>query len=290
MKPAASFLAAFVGGLAVLIGAYLLYPPMQETQRAQQSVFERVMQTKTLRCGYIVAEPGLAKDSASGQLSGIVYDIATEIGKALDLKIDWTEETTFATAPEGLKTGRYDMICSTLYLRPNLMPLVEFTQPYYYLPIYVVQRKGETRFKSIADIDRQDISIAGVDGTMPALIAAEDFKNAKLYSLPNISAYSENMLSVATHKADVVFVDPLFFYGFNKSNPNQLEINAAIAPLRVFANTFAVKKGEHDLVTMLSAAIQHLLNNGQIERIIKKYEPAPGAILRVSPPYAAPGK
>jgi hypothetical protein len=41
---------------------------------------------------------------------------------------------------------------------------------------------------------------------------------------------------------------------------------------------------------MLNAAIQHLLNNGTVESIISKYEPAPGAILRVSLPYIPQGQ
>jgi polar amino acid transport system substrate-binding protein len=285
-----SFVAGIAGGLIVVLAAYFLHPTMHGAAPTKQTAFERVMQTKTLRCGYIIAEPGLAKDSATGRYSGPVYDLMSEIGKALDLKIDWAEETTFATAPEGLKTGRYDVICSTLYLRPNLMALVEFTQPFYYLPIYVVQRKGETRFKSVADIDRPEVTIAGVDGTMPSLLAAEDFKRAKMYSLPSTVAYSDNLLSVATNKADVVFVDPLFFYGFDKNNPGQLEINRTVPPLRIFANSFAVLKGEHDLATMLDFATEHLLNNGRVEDIIRKYEPVPGTFLRVSPPYVMPQK
>jgi ABC-type amino acid transport substrate-binding protein len=287
MKSYKLFLAAVCGGLVVLLGSYFLplHTPSTQPVAAPQTAFERVMQTRTLRCGYIIAAPGLVKDANTGQLSGLVYDLVTELGKTLDLKIDWAEETTHVTEVQDLKTGRYDMICSTLYLRPNLMPYAEFTQPYLYLPINVIQRKGEGRFKTVADIDKSAIKIGAVDGTMPSLIAQDDFKKATLYSLPQMTAYAENILALISGKADVTFVDPLIFDSVAKNNPDQLEINASIPPLRVFANVFAVMKGEHDLATMISAATQHLLNNGKVEEIIKKYEPLPGAVLRVTQPY-----
>ena len=217
-----AFFWGVLGGLAVLLGAYAFHPAMQ-AQPAAQSAFERVMQSKTIRCGYVVVAPLLVKDSATGQVSGPIYDIVTEVGKTLGLKIDWAEETSFAAAPEGLRTGRFDMMCANVYLRPNLMPYVEFTQPYYYIPVMVIQRKGETRFKAASDIDRPDVKVGSVDGTIPALLAAEDFKHAGAYALPENTAYSDNLLSIATHKADVSFVDPLVFGSFDKNNPNQLE-------------------------------------------------------------------
>ncbi len=282
------FLAALCGGVAVLLGSYFLHHDARVFSQTstRQTAYERVMQTQTLRCGYVLVAPSLVKDAATGRLSGMVFDLMTELGRTLNLKIDWAEETTPATELEGLRTRRYDMICAVLYLRPNLMPHVEYTIPYLYVPINVIQRKGEERFKTIADIDKPSVKVAAVDGTMPMLIAQEDFKNAGIYSLPEHTAYAENMLSITTRKADVTFVDPLIFSSFANNNPDQLEINTAVPPLRVFANVFAVLKGEHDLETMMSAALQHMLNNNKIEPLIQKYEPYPGAILRVTQPYA----
>ncbi|MDX2027522.1 MAG: transporter substrate-binding domain-containing protein [Alphaproteobacteria bacterium] len=288
MRFGSIILASLVGGLIVLLGVYLWQPSMQgATAGKTQSAFERVIQSKTLRCGYVIIEPGLVKDPTTGQLSGLVYDLVMEIGKTLDLKIEWTEETTFATEVEGLRARRYDMTCTTIFWRPNLMQHIEFIQPYYYIPVYVVQRKGETRFKTVSDINRPDITIAGIDGTIPSLIAQQDFTKAKMYSLPNMTAYSENVLSVVTRKADVTFVDPFVFYGYAKNNPGQVEINPSIPPLRLFANTFVVLKGEHELRTMVSAAVRFLLDNGKVEEIIRKYEPTPGSLMRISQPYVS---
>lgn len=289
MKAYKSLWAGVAGGLIVFLGVLLLLPVVRPVHpaSAQQTAFEHVMKTGTLRCGYIIAAPGLVKDAKTGQLSGLVYDLMSDIGKTLNLKIDWAEETTYATELEGLKTGRFDVLCSTLYLRPNLMPYAELTQPYFYLPLRVIQRKGDDRFKTKADVNKPEVKIGAVDGTMPSIIAQEDFKQAGLYSMPQMSAYSDNLLAVMTGKADVTFVDPLIYGSFNKSNPDLLEVNTNVPPLRMFANILAVLKGEHDLSSMLSAAIQHLLDNGRVEAIIRAYEPYYGAVYRVREPYTA---
>jgi polar amino acid transport system substrate-binding protein len=284
MRVIVIFFAALLGGAIALAGAHFLKPGAGESN-AQKTAFSRVKDTQTLRCGYIVVSPGLMKDIKTGEMSGTAYEIINEVGKVLNLKIEWTEETTFGSAIEGLKTGRYDMLCTTLYMRPNMMPHVEFTQAYYYLPIHVVQRTGEDRFKTVSDVNRPEIKISAIDGTIPALLAAEDFPDAAKFSLSESNDYAENMMSVVTRKADVTLMDPLIFNNFDKNNPGQLEINGDIPPLRVFAKTFAVLKGEHDLNTMISYAIQHLLNNGKIEPIISKYEPFPGTLMRVSKAY-----
>ncbi len=254
-------------------------------QPKKETVFERVMRTNTLRCGYVIVDPGLMKDPKTGAFSGPVYDIMSDIGRMLNLKIEWTEETNFATAVTGLQMGRYDEICTTLFWRPNLMRLVELVQPYYYIPIQVVQRVGEKRFKKKEDMDVPEIKIASVDGAIPMLIADDDFKKAKLESLPETSPYNEILFSLVYKKADVTFVDPLFFHHFDDANPGKVEINKDIPPLRVFGVTFAVLKGEHDLANMLSNAIVSLRDNGRIEQILGKYDPKANVLLRDAPAY-----
>lgn len=280
-------ISAILGGLLVLLGGYILFPGSEGSRGRQATAFDRVMATKTLRCGYVIVAPLLVKDPATGQLSGPIYDIVSQIGETLNLKIDWVEETVYPLQIEGLRTRRFDMSCSHVYLRPNLMPHVEFTQPYYYIPVYAIQRKGETRFRKTENINQPGVTVGAVDGTIPALIAAEDFQKAKLYSLPDHTDYSDNLLAVATRKSDLTFVDPLIFQAFDVHNPGQLEINRSIPPLRTYATLFIVGKGEHDLASMISSATRYLLDNGQIEKIIRSHEPVPGMFFRVAPSHAA---
>src|SRR5271163_434927 len=82
-----------------------------------ESVYDRVIRSGKIRCGYTVDPPGCLKDPNSGKLSGIGIDTLETVGKHLGLTVEWTEEVDWGTMIEGLETGRYDMIATPIW--PN---------------------------------------------------------------------------------------------------------------------------------------------------------------------------
>src|ERR1700722_20209029 len=58
----------------------------------KESAYDRVMRTQTIRCGYVLRTPLLVKDPNTAQLSGLFYEYVENLGKALHLKIEWSEE------------------------------------------------------------------------------------------------------------------------------------------------------------------------------------------------------
>ena len=62
-----------------------------QSEAKKETTYERVMRTRTIRCGYFVWPPFLTKDLNTGALSGLNYDVAEEMGKLLDLKIEWSQ-------------------------------------------------------------------------------------------------------------------------------------------------------------------------------------------------------
>ncbi|MBI1327250.1 MAG: transporter substrate-binding domain-containing protein [Alphaproteobacteria bacterium] len=258
--------------------------PRSSVQTEKETSYERVMRTGTLRCGYGIIGLGTMKDPNTGELSGTVYEIVEAIGKELNLKIDWAEEVPFKAIVEGLKTDRYDAVCVSIYARPNFMPHTEMTAPYYFVPINAYKRVGDDRFKTKADIDKPEIKVSYQDGTIPAYIRAADFPNSGGLSLTD-TEYSDIMMGVTTGKADVTFVEPAVAQQFIRNNPNQLDVVNEVSPLRVFPAVLAVKKGEHDLETMLSGTIRYLVLNGTVEKILQKYEQGDKLFLRASTGY-----
>lgn len=72
---------------------------------AQETAFERVVRTNTLRCGYYVFPPITSRDVKTQKLSGLSIDMMERIGQSSGLKIEWAEEVDFGTWPQGLRTG-----------------------------------------------------------------------------------------------------------------------------------------------------------------------------------------
>jgi ABC-type amino acid transport substrate-binding protein len=251
-------------------------------------VFDRVIANKEIRCGYVAVPPHIIKDPNTGRLSGIIYDVMEEAGKLLDLKINWAEEVGFATMNPGLDAGRYDAICFGYWQNPTEAKLgyLGFSTPLYYMPVGAFVRVDDARFKQGLDpINDPDIRISSSDGMIASMIAQQDFPNAKVISLPNMTDVSQNLMEVITGKADVTFLAYRDGFRFEKMNPGKVRNIDIDQPVRVFPSTIAIPQNDRRFEVMLNTAFIQLLNGGQINRILKKYEEYPGAILPVAQPY-----
>ncbi|NTU76360.1 MAG: amino acid ABC transporter substrate-binding protein [Alphaproteobacteria bacterium] len=265
-------------------------PAAQTTTNNDQPSFERIQQTNTLRCGYIVWPPEFIKDVNTGKFSGISYDVTEAMAKSLNLKVDWVEEVNFVNMVAGLKTGRYDAICFSLYL--SNVPLareIDFTAPFFYTGSGVYARADDHRFDNgLSLINSPDITVATLDGELSQYVRAEDFPLTKNVSLPQPGDTTLLMQAVETGKADVTFVDQFVASPYLKANPGKLRDLATGNPLRFHGHGLAVNKGETKLNTTLSMALKELEYSGQMDKIFKNNGIDTPSVLRTALPYATP--
>ncbi|HEY1095676.1 MAG TPA: transporter substrate-binding domain-containing protein [Alphaproteobacteria bacterium] len=254
--------------------------------KQSESAFDRVMRSKTLRCGYVVYAPTIIKDPNTGKMSGIMHDVIEDIAARLEIKVDWVEETTWANYMEGLNK-RYDIVCAAAWAN-NLgeWPHSETVGPLFYSGINIWVRKTDTRFNNnITAINDSKITIASIDGTIPGRIAATDFPKAKILSLPQSGDHSLNLLNVINHKADVTMVENYTGNAFAANNPDSLKNITQNNPVRVYPNVFLVGKGEYKLQSMLQMVFNDMRNNGEVDKILSRYEEYPNSFYRVAKPY-----
>lgn len=126
-----------------------------------------------------------------------------------------------------------------------------------------------------------------MDGDTSQIIGRNDFPQAQMISLVENANPDEMLMNVASNKADVAFVEPLFFLRFNKTNPELLKQVPVLHPLRVYGNVFFLAQGEDKLREMLNTALTEQFLSGAVENIIRRYEAVPGTILRVTSPYVS---
>jgi len=255
----------------------------------KESAYDRVLRTGAIRCGYLAYDPVIKKDPNTATVSGLLVDILDEMAKRLEMKIEWTEEVPFVTAFEGLKTNRYDAVCTALWGWAPQARVGELVGPMYYYPIGAWVRADDTRFdKGLAAVNAKGIKISGVDGTFPLEAAKADFPKARAVSLPQISDYTQPLLEVKTKKADLTFMDNNIGLRFLASNPGAVKNIAADPPYKIFGQFIMVNKGEHSLQSMLQGVNNLMILDGTMDRLISSYEPEKGAYYRVPQPYEVP--
>lgn len=252
----------------------------------KESAYDRIIRTSTIRCGYMPYEPMVMKNPNTGEMSGIAVDIMNKIGENLHLKIEWTAEFGFATSVTDLQSSRFDVACIGFWRLPAEAKSLTYTLPFAYSPMYAYVREGDTRFDGSYDsINHEDVKIISADGQMSSIVATTQFPKAKLIELPNMTSSSQQFEELVSGKADVFLEEASVALAYMDRNPGKVKRINVTDPLRVYQNTIAMNMGEGNLKTMLDSALLDLIENGEIDRIIAKYDNSHQMFLKIAKGY-----
>jgi len=265
--------------LAILISLNL--------QSSADTLYNKVIKEGKIKCGYYVTPPYFNKDPNNGSLSGIWYEYVEEIGKRLDLEIEWSLEVGLGDLTEALKSGKIDAYCAGLWNNPSRSKHIDFVTPISYQILYPFVRDNDNRFDSnLEKVNNNNIIVSCIDGEMADLIAKSDFPKAKRSCLPQLSPYSDILTNISNGKADITFASPSLVEAFNANNPDKkLKQVKTENPIRIFPESLALNYGEHDFRRMLDHTTRFLINSGFINNVLKKYEGEYGSFYIVKEPY-----
>ena len=246
-------------------------------------VYDRINSTNTIRCGYAQWMPLFYIDAKSNEKAGIFYDVMQEVGKRLNLKIEWTEELGWATAPQSIKNHRVDMACSAFWMNTARARYVDFSIPISFSPVHLwTSAKNPMQPKTIAELNSPEYTYGYIDGSAESKMMATRLPKAKTYSLPELASGSELLTSLAGRKFDLVALGEGDVSEFNKHNGNALRRVFPQAPaITQFENTMLLPVGETKLKAMVDASIRELIYDGTLENILRKYDDKGGQFYKV---------
>jgi ABC-type amino acid transport substrate-binding protein len=251
----------------------LLFALSSPTLAAEkESAYERVMRTQTIRCGYGVSPPVLVVDPNTKAVSGLDYDIWQEIGKELDLKVEFAEEAGWGNFIEGLQTGRYDAFCSELWADAGRAKYASLTVPVMYSFLKAYVRADDRRFDgNLEKINVPEAKIPAIEGDVSVKMVRDRFPRATIYSLPQTATVSDMLMAVKSKKADVVFLDQAMVRGFEKENPGVLRALEGVEAPYVFPSFYALPSGETRLRDMVDVALRKIIDDGRMARMARRY-------------------
>lgn len=282
-------LSLIVAVIASVATVKFMIPAEENTASAEkktESTYDRVMRTKTLRCGYAYRPPLFGKSLKTGEFEGVLYDYTEALGEALGLEIEWASEVGWGDVIEYLKTDKIDAFCAGLWAVSHRAPHIDFVTPILYEPVLAYTRYGETKFDhDLSGINDPAVKLVAVEGGAPSLIGIHDFPAAQKVDLPQLTPITDIFLNIVSGKADVALSDIATAEGFMAANPGKIQAVALDRPIRSFGIGLPVKADEYRFKAMLDFATKELLQTGQIEKIIQKYETYPGSLYRVAVPY-----
>lgn len=185
-----------LAGLAAVAPAFFI--GRAEAQTVIESAFERVTRTKVLRIAALPGElPYFAKDIATGEWSGAAIDMARDIAKIWDAKLEYVE-STYGNSVLDLQSNKVDLAFA-LNPTPARALSIRFTNPVIVHPFGVIARKGFDP-KTWADIDRPEVRVVVDLGSLHET-AARRF--APKSAITAFKSRDEAILALQSGRADV---------------------------------------------------------------------------------------
>ena len=238
------------------------------TDHATAQLMDKILREKKIKIGYIPSPPGTIKDPKSGEVTGYYVEGVRYIFKTINVEPEFVE-TTWATFSAGLNSGQFDLSIAGTFATIQRAAAVEFTMPIHYLGYSAVAKKGDTRFKKLADLNQDGIKIAVVQGGAGQEYVKENFPKATIVALAtgNLTA---PFVEVAAGRADIGIEDAWQARRFSEQQPSVTDLFRD-EPYNVLPICWSVRRGNGDLLNFMNVAIDFMLGTGRWERIAEKY-------------------
>ena len=168
-------------------------------QTAADNTLDKIRSTKVLRIAVLPGElPYFNKDLATGTWSGFSIEMANDIAKLLDVKLEYTE-STYGNSILDLQANKIDLGFA-LNPTPQRALVVDFTNLVFPHPFGAMLKKG-LEAKTWADINKPEVKIAVDVGSANEAVARRFAPNATIKSM---KSRDEVMLEMASGRVDCV--------------------------------------------------------------------------------------
>ena len=162
---------------------------------------------KPLIVGMELAYPPFEMTDTSGKPTGVSVDLATDLAKSLGRPVV-IQNTAFDGLIPALKTGKIDLVISSMTATAERAQSIDFSEPYISTGLSLLLKKDSTA-KGIADLDREGVKVAVKKGTTGHIFATNNLKKAQVLVLDKESAA---VLEVSQGKADAFIYDQMSVY------------------------------------------------------------------------------
>ena len=211
-----------------------------------------------------LAYPPFEMTDPAGNPAGISVDLARDLGKSLGRPVV-IENMAFDGLIPALKTGKVDLVISSMTATAERAKSIDFSDPYLATGLCLLLKK-DSAAQGIADLDKAGIKVAVKKGTTGHLYAANRLKSAEILVLDKESAA---VLEVAQGKADAFIYDQMST--FRNWQRNKETTRAILEPFQKEAWAVGIRKGNAELRTRVNAFIADYRQKGGFDRLGDRY-------------------
>lgn len=219
---------------------------------------------KELIVGMEMAFPPFEMLDSSGQPAGVSVDMARAMGRYLNRPIRF-ENIPFDGLIPSLKTGKIDVIISSMTVTEDRRKSIDFSDPYLKMGLAILAAKN-SNIESINDVDKPGRNVVVKKGTTGDIYAIQHFKNVNLLVLNDESACA---IEVAQGKADCFIYDQISV--FENWKRHETTTRAILQPFTQEEWAMGIKKGNDALRTQINAFLKEFKDSGGFDALGNKY-------------------
>ncbi|WP_240436805.1 substrate-binding periplasmic protein [Streptomyces sporangiiformans] len=243
----------------------------------------------TLKPGVIkvAVQPYAPYTSVQGdKIVGLDGDILNYAAGKLGLKVE-PQVTDFAGMLAGVQSRRVDITIGGVAWSADRQKQGLFTDPPYYSPPAMAVRDGKT-YKTVDDLKGLDL------GTVEGYVWVKSIQavpKAKLHAYPDANGVFDDL---GAGRVDVGFLDPLIIIAAQKERPElkietqymtpptaaEVKAKPAYAYFQPYQTGFYLPKKATKLEKAISEQIDAMYENGELEKLVKKYGGDPEQFLK----------
>ncbi|MCC8946834.1 transporter substrate-binding domain-containing protein [Bradyrhizobium sp. Arg62] len=222
-------------GSGAALAAAMATPASAQTPA--DNTLDRIRANKVLRIAVLPGElPYFNKDLASGTWSGFSIEMANDLVKLLDVKLEYVE-STYGNSILDLQANKIDLGFA-LNPTPQRALVVDFTNLVFPHPFGAMLRKG-LEAKTWADINKPEVKIAVDVGSANEAVARRFAPNATIKSL---KSRDEVMLEMSSGRVDCVVNALVLGLTAIAKNPNLGTYKILASPSVTIASGTAVRR------------------------------------------------
>lgn len=253
------------------IGAILLFisfglasctAPVEQTGMPSQSAVSKAV----LRVGVTPNYPPLV-ELQDGRLAGIEIDLAHEVGKDLNKRMDFVEMPWEKLIP-ALVAGDIDVIMSGMSITAEREKKIAFTEPYLHIGQMAITRIDEIqKLGSLSDLLNAPITVGFEAGTTGETFVLKNMHNAKPRSMASIDA---GIAALRSHEIDAFVHDAPTAWRIG-SDPAYHDLIGLYWPLTDENLGWGVRRSDQALRTTLNEQISIMKKDGRLASITRKW-------------------
>lgn len=252
--------------LLLLLFAATLASPLQAAGAAK-SRLERVTAARLLRVCIWPDYYGISyRNPKTQQLSGIDIDMANELGKDMDLAVEFVD-SSFARLIDDVTGERCDVAMFAIGITPLRAQKLRFTRPHLASDIYAITSKTNRRIRDWNDIDQRGTVVAVTKGTLHEAVMKDKLKWAQLIVLDTAFAGEQE---VQSGRIDVFMTDYPYSQRF-LSNADWARLVAPPGVYHVTPYAYAVKPGDDAWHARIERFVSAIKRDGRLLAAAKRY-------------------